>query len=55
MNPISKILLGFIIIAVIACVWYLLTRKNEGGGGCCGDCSRCGCGCDEKRGEKNGK
>ena len=54
MNLISKVLLGFIIIAALACVWYLLTRKQSGGG-CCGDCARCGCVCEEKDPEKKSK
>jgi len=55
MNLISKILLGFVIIAVFACIWYLLTQKNSGKGGCCGDCSGCCsacCGDEPKKQDK---
>ena len=50
MNSISKIILGFVVIAAFACVWYLLTRKSGGGGGCCGDCSRCRSDCGDRDG-----
>ena len=41
MNTISKILLGAVVIAVFACLWYVLTQKNHSSSGCCGNCSGC--------------
>ena len=41
MNTISKILLGAVVIAVFACLWYLLTQKNKGSPGCSGNCAGC--------------
>ena len=56
MNTISKFLLSAVIIAVFACVWFLLTQKNKSGGGCgcSGGCSGCSTPCgkqntDDKR------
>ena len=42
MNTISKILLGAVVLAVFACLWYLLTQKNKSGdSGCSGNCASC--------------
>lgn len=41
MNTISKILLGAVIIAVFACLWYLLTQRNKGSSQCSGNCAGC--------------
>ena len=49
MNLISKILVGALFIAVCAVVWYLLTQKNSGKGGCCGNCSGCSEQCDRRQ------
>ena len=48
MNQLSKILLGFLIVAVITVVWYLLTRKQSSCGGCSGDCASCGVRCEHR-------
>lgn len=47
MNPVSRILLGALILAVCACVWFLLTHKNSGG--CGGDCGSCSRSCDSRK------
>lgn len=47
MNTVSQILLGGLILAVCACVWYLLTHKNSGG--CGGDCGSCSRSCDSRK------
>ncbi len=49
MNLISSILIGGVVIAVCAVVWYLLTQKNSAGGGCDGNCAGCGTRCDRRR------
>jgi hypothetical protein len=41
MNLLTKILLGFLLLAAAACLWYLLTQKNRGGAGCSGSCADC--------------
>ena len=40
MNIVSKILLGAVVLAVCACVWFLLQQKNKGKG-CSGNCASC--------------
>ena len=50
MNFISKILVGALVIAVVAVVWFLLTQKNSGGG-CCGNCAGCGMKCEREKKE----
>ena len=49
MNALSKILLGAIVLAVLACLWFLLTQKNRSSSGCCGNCSDCASRCNEKK------
>ena len=51
MNLISKILVGALVIAVAAVVWFLLTRKRSGGGcgGCGGDCAGCAAKCGKEK------
>ena len=49
MNLISRILLGALAIAVCAVVWYLLTQKNSGRGGCSGNCAGCGANCADRK------
>ena len=50
MNTVSKILLGAVVIAVFACLWFLLTQKNKGGGsGCSGNCASCGESCGKRK------
>ena len=51
MNYLSKILLGALIIAVFACLWFVLTQKNRGSSGCSGNCSGCGTPCSNKKNE----
>ena len=55
MNTISKAILGFIVIAVFACLWFILTQKNKGGSssGCSGNCASCGTKCSDRK--ENGK
>ena len=53
MNTFSKILLGAIVIAVFACLWYLLTQKNKGSDQCSGNCAGCTSGSCEKRRKKD--
>ena len=53
MNPLSKILLGALILAVLACLWFVLTQKNRGGSGCGGDCADCAAPCAGKKSEKD--
>jgi len=49
-NLISRILLGAVVIAVCAVVWYLLTQKNHASGaGCSGSCADCDRACDSRR------
>ena len=48
MNLISKILIGALFIAVCAVVWFLLTQKNKGNGGCSGNCAGCSAQCDRR-------
>ena len=56
MNAVSKILLGFIIIAVLACLWYLLTQKSGGKrGGCCGCCADCASTCEKRQDDETHK
>ena len=60
MNTISKAILGFVVIAVFACLWFLLTQRNKSSGGsdsfgCGGNCAGCGMKCsDRKDGNQNG-
>ena len=35
----AKLLIGALFIAVCAVVWFLLTQKNKGNGGCSGHCA----------------
>ena len=49
MNLISRILIGALVIAVFAVVWYLLTRRNGKDGGCSGDCSGCSAQCGRRK------
>lgn len=61
MNFISKIILGFVVIAVFACLWFVLTQNNKGGsgfgcGGCRGGgCSGCGQSCAEHKEDQKKK
>ena len=50
MNLISKILLGAVVIAVAAVVWYLATQKNRGSA-CCGSCADCAAQCANRKEE----
>ena len=54
MNTISRILLGAVVLAVCACLWYLLTQKNKGSTGCSGNCAGCAtpCGSQNKRNQQ---
>ena len=54
MNLLSKIILGAVVIAAVACLWYLLTQKNKGASsGCSGNCTSCASPCSAKgNGEK---
>ena len=49
MNTVSKILLGAVVIAVFACLWFLLTQKNKGGSNCSGNCASCGESCGKRK------
>ena len=53
MNPLSKILLGALVIAVFACLWFVLSQKNKGGSGCSGNCAGCAAPCAEKKSEND--
>ena len=55
MNTISKAILGFIVIAVFASLWFILTQKNKGGSnsGCSGNCASCGSKCTDRKEEKD--
>lgn len=56
MNTVSKILLGAVVIAVFACLWFLLTQKNKGSGGCSGNCASCGSrseSCENRKNKSN--
>ena len=60
MNSVSKIILGFIVIAVFACLWFLLTQKNTQNGGsgsfgCGGNCAGCGMKCSDRKEEQKNK
>jgi len=46
MNLISKILLGAVVLAAFACLWFLLTQKNKST--CSGNCAGCSAGCAKK-------
>ena len=48
MNLISRILVGALVIAVAAVVWYLLTQKNSG---CSGNCAGCSRQCEKRKEE----
>jgi len=48
MNTISKVLLSGVILAVLACVWFLLTQKNKSGFGCSGNCASCSEACTRR-------
>ena len=50
MSLLSKILLGAVVLAAFACVWYLLTQKNKGSSaGCGGNCASCASPCSSKK------
>lgn len=49
MNLLSRILLGALVVAVLACLWYVLTQKNKGGSGCGGNCAGCETPCAGKK------
>lgn len=50
MNTISRILLGFIVVAVLVTLWVVLTQKNNGSTGTCGgNCSGCGANCTQRK------
>ena len=49
MNLLSIILIGALLIAVCAVVWYLLTRRRQGSGVCCGSCAGCTARCDRRK------
>lgn len=50
LNTLSKILLGFVVVAVIACLWFLLTQRNKGGSSSCsGNCAGCGMNCAQRQ------
>ena len=54
MNAVSKIILSAVIIAVFACLWFLLTQKNKNGsgfgcGGCGGGCAGCAKSCADRK------
>ena len=55
MNTISKAILGFVVIAVFASLWFILTQKNKGGSnsGCSGNCAGCGSKCADRKEEKD--
>lgn len=48
MNLLSKILLGAVVIAAFACLWYLLTQKNKTSASCGGNCAACASPCAAK-------
>jgi len=52
MNTVSTILLGAVVLALFACIWFLLQQKNKGGG-CCGNCAGCASPCEKKDNQKN--
>ena len=53
MNTLSKILLGFIVVAVLATLWVVLTQKNSGSTGTCGgNCSGCSSNCAQRKEDK---
>ena len=51
MNAVSKIILSAVIIAVFACLWFLLTQKNKNGSGfgCGGGCAGCAKSCAQRK------
>jgi len=48
MNLLSKVILGAVIIAALACLWFILTQKNSGCSSCSGNCADCGSHCAKK-------
>ncbi len=51
LNFISRILIGALVIAVIAVVWFLLTQRNSAKGGCSGNCAGCSAQCSKRKEE----
>jgi len=54
MNTVSKFILGFVVIAVFACLWFLLSQRKGGSAsfGCGGNCSGCGMKCSDRKNEQ---
>ena len=48
---IGKILIGALVIAVCAVLWYVLTQKNSAKSGCSGNCAGCSARCDSRKEE----
>ncbi len=49
MELILRILIGALVIAVCAVLWYLLTQKNSGKSGCSGNCAGCSARCENRK------